>query len=61
MTLEELVQQASALLAAHPEAANAKVITEGCDCYGDAQHILLDKDGEVQITRDDGINTSRGV
>jgi hypothetical protein len=51
MTLQELVDQSKTFLEAHPEAANIKVITEGCDCYGDADKIVPDKDGEVLILR----------
>lgn len=30
--------------------AGAKVLTEGCDCHGDAAHVVLDE-GTVLITR----------
>lgn len=61
MTLKELAQQVAALLLKHPEAANAKVITEGCDCFGDAHAVVLDADGDVQITRPDGPNSWTGI
>lgn len=31
--------------------ADARVRTEGCDCNGDAAFVILDKSGDVMITR----------
>ncbi len=46
MTVRELIQ------ALHEMPYNAAVSTEGCDCYGDAAKVKLDKDGKsVTILR----------
>lgn len=36
---------------------DAKVITEGCDCIGECDGIEVDKDGDLMLTRPDGVDS----
>jgi hypothetical protein len=45
LTIKELIE----LLQKYP--GDTEVHTEGCDCYGDANGVTMNKDGYLLITR----------